>query len=289
MIYLVAVSLIWAFSFGLISQQLTGLDANLVAWARMAVALPLFLPFLRWRGLATGVALRLIMIGAIQYGLMYVAYLGAYQYLKGHEVALLTIFTPLFVVFWNDLYQRQRSPRAYLLAVLAVIGAGIITLKPGGWTPALLGFALMQVSNAAFAWGQIAYRRLRPRFADHRDDQVYALLFLGAFLVTALATTFAGSWGELATATPTQAASIVYLGAIATGLGFFLWNFGAVRTTATKLAIGNNLKIPLGVLIALTVFGEEADLVRLLAGGGLMLVAVWLAERWRPVTTPTRR
>jgi len=47
MIYLLIVSLIWAFSFGLIKGQLTGLDANFVAAARLVVSLAAFLPFLR--------------------------------------------------------------------------------------------------------------------------------------------------------------------------------------------------------------------------------------------------
>ena len=38
MIYLLIVSLIWAFSFGLIRTHLAGLDANFVAWARMMLA-----------------------------------------------------------------------------------------------------------------------------------------------------------------------------------------------------------------------------------------------------------
>ena len=41
------VSLIWAFSFGLIKDRLAGLDANFVAAARLLISLLIFLPFLR--------------------------------------------------------------------------------------------------------------------------------------------------------------------------------------------------------------------------------------------------
>jgi drug/metabolite transporter (DMT)-like permease len=41
----------------------------------------------------------------------------------------------------------------------------------------------------------------------------------------------------------------------------------------------NNLKIPLAVLVSFLVFGESANLPRLLAGGGLVLAAALLPTR----------
>ncbi|HBA92554.1 MAG TPA: EamA family transporter, partial [Anaerolineaceae bacterium] len=90
MIYLLVVSLIWAFSFGLIKGQLTGLDANFVAAARLVISLAVFLPFLRLRNVPGRLRLRLILTGAVQYGLMYIAYTYAFQYLQAYEVALFT-------------------------------------------------------------------------------------------------------------------------------------------------------------------------------------------------------
>ena len=45
--YLVIVSLIWAFSFGLIKTYLVGLDPFVVSGIRIGIALLVFLPFLR--------------------------------------------------------------------------------------------------------------------------------------------------------------------------------------------------------------------------------------------------
>ena len=39
MLLLLIATLLWALSFGLIKSQLAGLDPNLVAWARLALAL----------------------------------------------------------------------------------------------------------------------------------------------------------------------------------------------------------------------------------------------------------
>ncbi|MBK7826332.1 MAG: EamA family transporter [Nannocystis sp.] len=101
---LIVATLLWALSFGLIKQQLAGLDPNLVAWARLALALPLLLPFLRWRELSLWPgrpwrqALWLVLIGAVQYGLMYTGYLASFRYAAAHQVALFTVTTPLYVL-----------------------------------------------------------------------------------------------------------------------------------------------------------------------------------------------
>ncbi|MGD9849218.1 MAG: EamA family transporter, partial [Desulfuromonas sp.] len=68
MTLLLLVSLVWAFSFGLIKGQLTGLDPNLVAFIRLALALLVFLPFYRPALLPPRFQLQLLVIGAIQYG-----------------------------------------------------------------------------------------------------------------------------------------------------------------------------------------------------------------------------
>jgi drug/metabolite transporter (DMT)-like permease len=81
--------------------------------------------------------------------------------------------------------------------------------------------------------------------------------------------------------------ALLYLGTIASGLGFFLWNAGAVRVNPATLAIFNNLKIPLATVIAILVFGETAAPGRLVPGLILMLLALAWAEtanRRRPTS-----
>jgi len=75
-----------------------------------------------------------------------------------------------------------------------------------------------------------------------------------------------------------QVATILYLGAIASGLGFFLWNIGARRVNTGTLAVFNNLKIPLAVAVSLLVFGESTNITRLLIGGMIIISALVLNE-----------
>ena len=72
---------------------------------------------------------------------------------------------------------------------------------------------------------------------------------------------------------------MLYLGAIASGLAFFLWNLGATRVGTGTLAVLNNLKVPLTVAVSLLFFGEQADVFRLSLSFALFGVALWLAER----------
>jgi drug/metabolite transporter (DMT)-like permease len=72
---------------------------------------------------------------------------------------------------------------------------------------------------------------------------------------------------------------IVYLGLVASGRGFFLWNYGASRVSTAALATANNLVVPPGVLIAL-VFGRgQPDWVLFLPGAACIAAALAVAPR----------
>jgi drug/metabolite transporter (DMT)-like permease len=273
MAWLVLVSLIWAFSFGLIKDQLAGVDPSLVALMRITLALVVFLPVFRPRGLSGGDRLRLVGIGAVQFGLMYVFYISAFRFLKAYEVAVLTIFTPILVCLFEDLVARRFRWWPYAAAALATVGAGIVRpFTPG----AAAGILLMQASNACFAFGQVAYRRWRIAHSDVRDARVFAWLYAGA-AIAALPTAIP-ALGTVADLSHVQWETLLYLGVVASGLCFFLWNYGATRTAPGPLAVANNLKIPLAVAVALWVFHEQATPWRVAAGGSIVVLAGFLAE-----------
>jgi drug/metabolite transporter (DMT)-like permease len=279
---LLVVSLIWAFSFGLIKGNLTGVDSNFVSFARLLISLVCFAPFLRRRGVGLRLGLRLALTGALQYGVMYITYIYSFRFLQAYEVALFTIFTPLYVTAINDALRGRFSRLNLLTAALAVVGAWIV--RGGGAIQGgvLQGFLMMQVSNLCFAFGQVYYRRLlADRPAGLRDAHLFGFLYLGAAAVTALATTIFGGWGAIGMLTLSQALTLLYLGAIASGLGFFLWNVGARQASAGALAVFNNLKIPLAIAVSLLFFGEQANTINLLLGGLVVAGALLLNERLR--------
>jgi carboxylate/amino acid/amine transporter len=278
MLYLLITSLLWAFSFGLIKGGLPDLPAAAVALIRLALSLAVFAPFLRLRGLRPADALRLMLTGAVQYGLMYVVYMYAFGYLKAYEVALFTVLTPIYVALIYDVFERRFCGRALIAALLAVAGGIVIKYEQLG-SPALwTGFLLMQAANLCFAFGQIFYRRAMARLPEKRSDlQVFGLLYLGAVLVAAFSA--AGTDWPGFTLTAKQALILLYLGVIPSGIAFFLWNSGARNVSAGTLAVFNNLKIPLGILVSVLCFHEAVNWPRLLAGGAVMILALAVNAR----------
>lgn len=72
---------------------------------------------------------------------------------------------------------------------------------------------------------------------------------------------------------------LIYLGTIASGLGYFMWNKGATIVNVGVLAIMNNLLIPAGILVNLLIWNRDADIMRLSLGGGLILIALLVNQR----------
>jgi drug/metabolite transporter (DMT)-like permease len=282
MLYLAIVSLIWAFSFGIIGSSLSGVDPFFVATVRLGCATLLFLPFFRPK-LIWGInSLRLFTYGAIQFGLMYVCYMKSYEYLPSHLVALFSIMTPVYVVLINDFRKRQFSYRYLLAALLSVCGA--VTIKAKGMPSGdiLLGFILMQIAGLSFAFGQIAYRDWKQSHASINNTAVFSMLTFGGTVFAGAFSLFFADQASL----PINAGqwqSIFYLGFIASGLGFFLWNKGAVLCNPGTLAAFNNAVVPLAVFFSLFIFGEvgvfsAGDLSRLMIGGLLVASAVAVAS-----------
>jgi drug/metabolite transporter (DMT)-like permease len=219
------------------------------------------------------------LIGAIEFGVMYLLYLRAFRYLQAFEVALFTITTPIFVSLLAATFERRFVLRHILAAGLSVVGAGVIVWQHLATRDTLMGIALVQASNVCFAVGQLAWKRTRASIASSKSDAaLFAFLYVGAFVAAVAWSLCTTDWSALRLTGP-QIVTLAYLGVLASGLCFFWWNVGAARVNTGTLAAFNNGKIPLAVACSLWFFHEHADVPRLLAGGALMAVGVIVAER----------
>ncbi|MEI6614533.1 MAG: EamA family transporter [Chrysiogenales bacterium] len=278
MVFLLVASLVWAFSFGLIKKYLGGLDASFVAFIRLALAFLLFLPLLKPRKISLSLTVKLVLLGAVQFGLMYVFYIQSFRFLAAHQVALFTIFTPLYVVAADDLWEKRFRPLHFWTALLAVVGTAVIVYSELGASNLLSGFVLVQASNLCFAFGQILYRHLAPLQKDWENRDGFAWLYLGGTAAAMLAMLIFSPTPDLKLS-GSQLLVLLYMGLLASGVGFFLWNVGAIRVEIGTLAVFNNVKVPLAVLVSLLFFKEHADWLRLLSGGGIIALAIWLNSR----------
>ena len=144
MAYLLTVSILWAFSFGLIKTHLAGIDPTFVAFARMLIAFLVFAPFMRAAGIPHLLAVRFLFLGALQFGIMYVTYIYSYRFLMAYQVALYTIFTPIYVTLISDLLERRFRLKILLAALLAVAGTYIVVRQEMHRFEIKAGFLLLQ-------------------------------------------------------------------------------------------------------------------------------------------------
>ncbi|ABM61133.1 EamA family transporter [Halorhodospira halophila] len=278
--YLLLVTLLWAFSFSLIGEYLSGqVDDDFAVLSRVALAALVFLPLARFRGLSLPLTGGLMLLGALQFGVTYLCLYRSFAYLTVPEVLLFTITTPLYVALLDDALHRRFAPVALLAAALAVLGAGVIRYD-GITGDFLLGFLLLQVANAAFAAGQVGYKHLLLRHPiEVPAYRIFFYFFLGALLVAAPSFAVFGD-PSLMPSSGLQWGVLVWLGLAASGLGLYLWNQGARVVDGGTLAVMNNLLVPAGLLVNLLLWERDADLLRLAVGGGVIVAALWINARF---------
>lgn len=277
--YLVFATIIWAFSFSLIGVYLAGqVDPYFSVVSRIALAAIAFIPFVRIKGFNRTDALLTYIIGAIQLGGMYLFYYHSFNLLTVPEVLIFTIVTPLYVTLFYDLAHQRFSPVYLLLALLSVVAAYVIRqheLSDDYW----LGFFIVQGSNLCFALGQVAFKLLSERRTDYRQQSYFIWFYLGALSVALI-----GWFSKGQPVYPTssiQWAVIIWLGIVASGLGYYLWNKGATLVTQSTLSIMNNMLIPAGLLVNLVIWNRDVDLIRLSYGGAILLFTLGLDYAYR--------
>lgn len=279
MVLLTFCSFVWAFSYGLIKNNLVSLSPDFVACMRMFVPTLLFLPWLRPQSFPQKkVAFSLLCVGGLQYGVMYLLVTRAYSFLPAYQIVLFTAFTPLYVTLVNDFWKRSLSLRFLFAACLALLGIGVLYWNNFPSHTSIQGFLLVQASDLCFAFGQVAYKNLRVKHPDLKDEKIYALVFLGGLIITVLSTTLFHGWSSALSLSTKQVFLLLYLSAIASGLCFFLWNKAAVTTSIGILAVANNAKIPLGILVSLLIFHEKAHYLPLFTSLILLMGAIFLSS-----------
>ncbi|HEC8329135.1 carboxylate/amino acid/amine transporter [Providencia vermicola] len=276
---LVITTLLWAASFSLIGEYLAGqVDSWFSVLVRVGLASLVFLPFLRWRQFGAKVISLYMLVGACQLGIMYLFVFHAYQYLTVAEFLLFTVLTPLYVTLIYDLLERQPLRKGYLFSsLLAVIGAAIIRydhLSESFW----LGLLFVQLANIFFAIGQVGYKRLME-VHPIPQHQAFSWFYLGATLVALIGWLLFGNKSMMPT-TNLQWGVLLWLGIAASGIGYFMWNYGATKVDAGTLAIMNNMMVPAGLLVNFAIWQQHPNWLSFTIGSSLIIASLWVHKRW---------
>ena len=279
MALLIITTILWAFSFSLIGEYLAGsVDSYFSVLMRVGLAALVFLPFLRTRGQSLKTIVLYMLVEAMQLGIMYLFSFRAYVYLSVSEFLLFTVLTPLYITLIYDLLSKRRLRWGYLLsAALAVIGAAIIRydkVSDHFWT----GLMFVQLANISFAIGMVGYKRLMETRPMPQHNTI-AWFYMGAAIVAVAAWFMLGNPQKLPTTT-VQWGVLVWLGVVASGLGYFMWNYGATQVDAGTLGIMNNVHVPAGLLVNLAIWQQQPHWPSFLIGGAVILASLWVHRRW---------
>lgn len=274
--YLLAVTVLWAFSFSLIGEYLAGkVDSDFAVLARVAVAALVFLPFTLWRGLPHRLLAGFWLAGALQFGVTYLCLYRSFQVLTVPEVLLFTVLTPIYVTLLDDALSRRFSPWA-LVAALVAVGGGVIIRFDRLEGEYLIGFLLLQLANVTFAAGQVLCRQLLMRYPTEQPlHRFFGHFFVGAMVLVLPSFLLFGNPDKLPQSA-LQWGILLWMGLFATALGLFWWVKGSIKVDAGTLAVMNELHVPAGLVVNLLIWNRDADIPRLALGGAIILASLWL-------------
>ena len=277
MIYLILVSILWSFSFGIIKYGLAEIDSAFISLMRSLIALLFFASLTLYNFKKFSFDVRLILIGAIQFGLMYVLYIQSYQYLPAYLIATFTITTPIFIGIFSQLYDNMSfSLNGKLSIILVVIGSLMMRFNVVNPLDYWLGFFLIQCANVCFAIGQIMFKRWYSKNTSVNIIYNFSQMFFGAVLITSIFSLINST--NLSMLNTSNLYALLFLGLFSTGFGFLAWNIGATQVSNERLAVMNNAVIPIAIFNSYLIFGETISLTLYLPGLILFYIAYKLAS-----------
>lgn len=269
--YLWITTFIWAFSFPIIGYFISGkMDSYFAIFIRVFIAFLVFLPLLN-RNIFNKLKLLLILIGSLEIGLMYLFYYNSFRFLSVSEVALFTIFTPFYVSLFYDLFSKKL--RAFYLISISISVLGAFIIKQGEISSDFLkGFLLIQAANIVFGAAQSLYKIVCEKYEIKSHKEIFGYFFLGACIVSLIAFLILGDFSKIPSDLNSYLA-LIYLGLIASSIGYFCWNKGATLVNSGTLALMNNAIIPVAILVNLIFFKVDIDFYNFALGSLLMIIA----------------
>ena len=278
MIFLIISTIIWAFSFSIIGNYLSSdIDPWSLSLIRVIISFLIFLPFIDLN-INKKRMVYIIGVGAIQIGFMYSFYLNAFSFISVEKILLFTIFTPIYVTIISDIFQKKIKKFFLFLSILSVIGSLIIRITDVQLLD-LKGFILIQGANFSFALGQVLYKRYIKNNSklDYNLNE-FGYFYFGAIIIASLGSLITIDSLSYPKST-TQWLLVLWLGAIASGLGYYFWNRGSVLVNNGTLAVMNNLVIPLGLFIEIAFFSKLINVTNYIIGALIILSSIYFSLR----------
>ena len=263
-----------------------GLPPFTAAALRFALALPVFLAILRWRGdrlprpgLHDAALLGLqALCGSVGYAVLLVAGL---RTTSAGDAGVITGCLPAVGALVGALVLRERIGARLLAAItLACAGVAAVVLAPGGkGQHDLKGDALILAAVACEAMFLLLNKRLHRPVAPLAQSTLMCGLGLAMTLVPAL---FEHAWTR-----PADAAAllgVVYYALVPTVGGYLLWYAGAARVSVGVASLYTAV-LPVSALILAAAVLKEPISGGQLAGAACVLAAIAVSRPGRTACT----
>ncbi|MBW8757586.1 MAG: DMT family transporter [Burkholderiales bacterium] len=257
-----------------------GLPPFTAAALRFAIALPVFLVLMRWRGHGlprpglhdAGLLALQALCGSVGYAVLLVAGLRS---TSAADAGVITGCLPAVGALVGLLLLRER-PGARLVAAIALACAGVVAVvvAPGGdrGRHDLAGDALVLAAVACEALFLLLNKRLRVPVAPLAQSTLMCGLGLAMTVVPAL---FEQAWAR--PADHAALLSVVYYAVVPTIGGYLLWYAGAARVSAGVASLYTAV-LPVSALVLAAVVLHEPIGAGQLLGAVCVLAAIAVAR-----------
>ena len=275
---LVLANVVFGTTFVATKPMLDRIPPFTIATGRFAIALLVLMPLLLRSGRRPNLGRNSALLGFVGFFLLYFSQNLGLEMTSATNGALIHGGIPVFTMLIAGPVLAERLNASRLTGVLiSLLGVGAVILCGNGAKVnlSLAGDSLILLSGVAMAAYLVIGRKV---FSGEDTLEIlagatcYGLLFLlpasGAEIVTR----------GIERPTNGDLACWIYLGVIASALGFFLESAGLHHLEAGQASLFANLSPLVGITVAALFLGESISIYQI-GGGMLILGGVWFATR----------
>ena len=277
--------LVWGSTFAVTKELMQRWPPFTLALVRVGIGTLVLLPLaiarhrrgvrLPWRALW--------LMGFIGVALYYVSFNLAMSYISASQGALVQASIPAMTALVAVLWLGERAPLSRWLGIALSVSGVLIVFAGGseqGSSSALLGCGLMFASVVCWA----LYTSLAKRVAEFDAIVITAAVTgAGSLLLVPLSLYEVMTVGVLPLSINGWL-GVLYLGGIASGLAYLLYNASLRHLDASEVGVYTNLIPVVGVLTGVVVLGEPLT-IQAVVGAAVVAAGVWLTGR--PERTPS--
>ncbi len=275
---LLTANTIWGTTFVATKSMLERIPPLTLASIRFAIAVLVLLLLMAWLDRRPILNRTTAVMGLVGVLAVYACQNLGLIYTDAANGALIHGGIPIFTVLVAAPALGERLSGQRLLGVsLSLLGVAAVVLRGSvaGLGLSAIGDGLVLLSALGLAVYLVLGRRAYG--GDSSLELVSGVAIFGLVFLMPPSAVELGLRG-MGRPTAVDLLGLLYLGAVASALAFVLWAFGLRQLEAGQAAIFANLNPLVGVVAAAVVLGEPVTWVQI-AGGGLILIGVWLVTR----------